>query len=298
MASKPVSNRRRDAFAGLAVVAVVALAPLAANADSIFDLFAPSVSPGAVQYNLARAGFVALSAMVRRGDVYVYDVSDPRGIPERLIIDSRTGRIVERYSLRASQLAEARRRDVRPRAEDDFQSDWDDDSPRPQIDLPLPRPHIVEAAPIDNPPVPPRIPRQGDLAYGGGGGGHLAAPPVILSAPDAKPVEKPRPRIARPKPVTLPPTGEPSQTATVGPAAADPATAQPSTPPMTSPTTTQIAPAPQQPAAATAPANAGMVASSGASDAAPAKASAPPQAAPAPAPKAKAINDIPVAPLD
>jgi hypothetical protein len=287
MASKPISTRRRHAFAGLTLFVALA-APMAASADSIFDLFLPSVSPSAVQYNLARAGFVARSAMVRRGDVYLYDVSDRYGVPQRLVIDARTGRIMERYSLRPSQWAEARRLDARPRVEDDWDAEWDG-SPRPEIDAPSPRPHVIEALPSENLPATPRLSRQRDLAYGEG---HAATPLVATPPPDPKPTEKPRIKLSRPRPIASPTPGDQPQTATAAPSATDPAAPQATTAPLGAPATTRIAPTPQQPATASpTPTTSGIVASSGASDA---KAAPPPP----PAAKGKAINDIPVAPLD
>jgi len=279
MASKPVSKRRRNALAASMLVSLV-LAPMAARADSIFDMFSPAVSPYAVQNNLARSGFVAHSAVVRRGDVYLVDASDRAGVPQRLIIDAQSGRIVERYSLRPSPWEEARRPDVRPRMD---ASEWSY-APRPEVDVPVTRPKVIEAFPSENPPMPPRVARPRQLAYGDG---HAATPPAVY-VPETKSVEKPKPKVFRPRPVALPVASDPPQTTTVAPSAI----VQPSTPPQA----TEPA---QQPVAAepTAPATTGLVASSGTAETPVAKA---PQPAPPPAPaaKSKAINDIPVAPLD
>ena len=286
MASKPIWKGRRFAFAALAL-AGLASAPLAARADSIFDLFSPGVSPYEVRNNLARSGFAARSAVERRGDVYVYDVSDRYGVAQRLVIDARTGRVLERYALRPPSWAVARRPDMR--APDDG-AEWGY-APRPEVDVPVARPRVIEALPVETPPEPPRGPRQRQLAYGDG---HTPTPPP-LSTPDTRPSDKARPRIARPKPAPSPTGSDQPQTATAAPSASDPA----APPQGGQPATTQVAPTTPQPAAAEpiAPATTGQVASSGAADA-PAVKAPPPLPAPAPIAKSKAINDIPVAPLD
>ena len=274
MASKPVLQGRSGVFAALALVGL-ALSPMAARADSIFDLFAPVVSPYAVQEGLSRSGFVVRSAVVRRGDVYVCDVSDRYGVSQRLVIDTRSGRIVEHYSLRPSSRQEAQR----PDPNDRFGWAY---APRPEAEVPDDGPGVIEAFPGENPPQPPRVLHQRQLAYGDG---HTTIPtvPAVATPPETKPPEKPKPKIARPKPAPSPAAAERPQSATATEAAPRPANS--TTPP-------QPAPAPQRAAAATEPS--GLVVSSGTSDAAAAK--TPPQ--PAPVAKGKAINDIPVTPLD
>jgi hypothetical protein len=276
MASKPMSEGRRNALAAFAFVAL-AVASTTARADSIFDLFMPDANPFIVQNNITRWGFVQHSALARRGDVYLCDVVDRFGAPQRLIIDARSGRILERYAMRPYAWGEAGRYDSRPRIDT---REWGSVA-RPEVDVPVTaaRPNVIESFPGEAAPDYNRVPRQRQLAYGEG---HAATP-----APESKPIEKPKLKLAHPKHLPAPTPSDLPETATATPSAVDPAVQPPST------AMPQATPAMQQPASET-PAASGVVASTGAA-AVPA-----PKAPPAPSqpPKTKAINDIPVAPLD
>ncbi len=66
---------------GVAAIALTGLAATAApaRAETLFGLFSFDVSPAEVAATINRHGYVIRSAIVRRGDVYLADVSGPTG---------------------------------------------------------------------------------------------------------------------------------------------------------------------------------------------------------------------------
>jgi hypothetical protein len=291
MTLRPHARSWRSGLTALAL-AVSGAASAPAQAETLFGAFSPDVGAAFVAASVTRQGYVVRSAIVRRGDVYLCDVSDPDGFMERLVVDARTGRIAQRFAWRAADYAVEPQRFAPPVGTGGLFTS----PPRPEADIPGFRPQVTDASPDDD--EPPLVHRR-QMVYGSASGRDLLAAPPLT---EQKPVERPKARIARPKPAwTTPPSTKPSDTASV-PKAADPAPAQPAAP-IEAAKPTAAAPSSSESAksAPVAPVKSeGVVASSGQTESAPAPAPPPapaPAAAPAPA-KSKAINDIPVAPLD
>ena len=252
--------------------------------------------PRAVHRMLANQGYRLIGPVVRRGRVYLANVSDGEtGQRERLVIDAFSGDVLESYPLaqRIAPPANVTRvpRAQYPRAE------------HPRADVPEPRraPRTARLAPPAeaDPLVVP---------------GHGAAPKIIKPrpVPRARAPAKPKPELAKRTPPDAPKTYAPTAPAIIpplpAPAAPLPGTTQPSNPlslPPLPAETAAPAPAAPEPTVAAVP------------PAAPPPVAAPPTApepvaAPAPrdvfvaplddatpAPKArKPVNDIPVAPLE
>jgi hypothetical protein len=110
------------------------LAP-AARAQNLFFLFEPA--PHRIERQLESAGYELRAPLVRRGDVYVADVVGQTGARERLIIDARTARVVDRFPSVATRWRDERFGDGRDRDDEDAWSD----APRPPQGGIAPRPH-------------------------------------------------------------------------------------------------------------------------------------------------------------
>jgi hypothetical protein len=261
---------RRWAWAAAAAVLLALPTAAPAPAQGLFFLFG-SPPPDEIERRLAAAGYFVTGPLTLRGDVYVADVVVRGGGPERLVIDAQSGRIVERYRGRADRWREAAA--PPPSAWGDDQSLWD--GPRP--------PNAVGpgAAPPPDAFSPPRS--------------------SVLEAPkEAKPkiVEtKPKPT---PKPTPVANVNNPPPAAVVPPPPAPKTTASPTV--SSSPAAAPASPSPA-PSAAAAPTNPPPAAAppSPPPSIEAAKADTPSLAKPAPAAapaKSKAVNDIPVTPLD
>ena len=252
---------------GWAAAAVVLLAlPTAAQAQGFFSLFG-SPSPEEIERRLAESGYVVTAPLIQRGDVYLADVIVRGEGPERLVIDAQSGRILERYRGRADHWRQAAAPPP-PSAWGDDPSLWN--GPRPPASI----------GPDIAPPdafTPPK--------------------PDVLETPKAKPKSAETKSKPTPKPAPVANVNNPPPAAVVPPPAAKTPTAPP-------PVSSSPAAAPASPSAAAAPASLAPAAAppSPAPSIEAAKADAPsvakpPPSAPAPT-KAKAVNDIPVTPLD
>ncbi len=289
--------RKRRRFAQFAAAAAIFLAVSpAAKAQGLFFNFGGG--PGPTRYDIERRldanGYSLTGPVVRRGDVYLADVVFGGRDYERLVIDAWTGRIMERYRTRP-----ARWRAASPRPSDQDQSDfwgpprsgsWDE-PPRPPADIDRPGPMQDRMARGDEGAPPIVIP---------GLGGQRGATSDLIEKP------KPRPRPHEAARKATPPT--PVAKATVPPPAA-PAGMTPSTTTGTVPSapTTESATPSASPAAENAPpvATPSAPAQSAKADAPaspvaakpspPAPLETPKAAAPS---KSKAVNDVPVTPLD
>jgi len=263
--SKP---SRRLAWATAAVVLLALPTAAPAPAQGLFFLFG-SPPPDEIERRLAAAGYFVTGPLTLRGDVYVADVVVRGEGPERLVIDAQSGRIVERYRGRADRWREAAA--PPPPGWGDDPNLWN--RPRPPASI----------GPVVAPPPDAFTPPK----------------PNVLEAPkEAKPkiVEtKPKPA---PKPTPVANVNNPPPAAVVPPPAAKTATAPPPTV-SSSPAAAPASPSPS-PSAAAAPASPAAATPSPAIEAAKAdtpSVTKPPPPAPAPA-KSKAVNDIPVTPLD
>lgn len=282
------------AFAGLAV------APQAAHAQGLFGLFSFDVSPAEVAANINRHGYVVRSAIVRRGDVYLADVSGPTGAMQRLVIDAHSGQLEQRYAWRGDYYRQGPQ-PVAPNA------GYFVPAPRPEANIAIVHPRGDEFSPSYD---DLRAMRERQTAYGGDGRQLMTAPLTPdtrlqdFRPPEVRPIEKPKLRAARPKPAVAPAEASVTPQNDAPPAHNEASTAHvdaPATHGDSSASTTVVTPAPApEPAKPAAPVRRqGVVASSGESASAPA-APAPVVQVPAPvsAPAKKSINDIPVAPLD
>jgi hypothetical protein len=249
----------RIRWGGFAAAAAFLLAMTAsAEAQGFFDIFRPGPSPYDIERRLEDAGYVLQRPLVLRGDVYLADVEAGRGRFQRLVIEADSGRILERF--RAA-------RDVDP----DFgvADPWG-------------------ASPYARGRFADRDDRDLSMAMPPG----RDAPPSLYLSPEPSDASKVK---AKPKPAD----------AKRGVAAPEAKAVNP--PPAVAPAPTSAAPTPSPAAAAPAPAPAAagptpsQLAKTDAAAAGPAAAG---PAAPKPAPaaetpaKKKAVNDLPVTPLD
>ena len=162
--------------AGIAVLLVASslIAGTPARAQGLFDEF--EVSPRQVAHGIEDAGYTIRGPLVRRGDVYVCDAISERGRPVRLVVDARSGQVIERFAERRPAFDERDDIDAppvpprgiygtphRPVARDDPAdapdrvargSVWDASPPNydgatviPGIGKPLPGPDIIEPKP-------------------------------------------------------------------------------------------------------------------------------------------------------
>lgn len=262
---------------GWTAAALILLAlPATAQAQGFFFLFG-SPSPYEIERRLAASGYMLTGPLTMRGDVYLADVIVRGEGPERLVIDAQSGRVMERYrGGRADRWREA--------AAPPPPSGWNDD---PRLwDGPRPPAAIgPDAAPPDlYQPARPNV---------------LELPKADSAkskskAAETKPKWTPKPpapvaNVNNPPPAAVIPT--PAATTPVAPpptAASAPA----ASPPAPSPAPTAAA-APASPAAAVAPPPPVTAAKADA----PSVVAKPTPAVVAPA-KGKAVNDIPVTPLD
>jgi hypothetical protein len=257
---------------GWAAAALVLLAPpTAAYAQGFFFLFG-NPSPYEIERRLEAAGYALTGPLTMRGDVYLADVIVRGEGPERLVIDAQSGRIVERYRGRPDRWREA----AAPPP-----SGWSDDprlwnGPRPPADV------APDAPPPDS---------------------FEPANPSVIEAPRVD-TSKPRPKAAETKPKWTPKPAAPVANLNNPPPAAvvpPPAATTPAAPPAaaSAPAAAPASPRPP-PSAAAAPASPAPPSPAPSLEAAKADAPSlakPPPPAVAPA-KSKAVNDIPVTPLD
>jgi hypothetical protein len=199
-------HARRKASTGAACAAAAVLMLLAptARAQGLFSLFEPA--PHRIERQLESAGYELRGPLVRRGDVYVADVVGQTGARERLVIDARTTRIVDRFPSVATRWRDDRFGDWRDR---DDQDAWSDE-PRPPQGL-GPRPHDGAWSDSDEDSAPgPRPKPRDEIARGD----PSAKPNVIygedgLNGPATSTVDvdksKPKPHVAKKKPATVVP---------------------------------------------------------------------------------------------
>jgi hypothetical protein len=318
------------------------LAP-AARAQGLFFLFEPA--PLRIERQLESAGYELRGPLVRRGDIYVADVVGQTGARERLIVDARTARIVDRFPSVATRWREDRFGDWR-----DDENSWNDAPPRPPQGV-APRPHDEawsdgneDSAPGPRPKPHDEVARtdpsaKPNVIYGEDGLNGPATSTVDVDKP------KPKPHVAKKKPAPaaplakLTPSVPPSTDGIAPPPPPNPAAvaATPNPPtaespkPVTPPAKVQVEtparsgeakapvdakpvaearpvePRPEiqtkaavdtPPAAETKPVEAKPVVETN-KPVAEAKAATPTPAAPrSPEKKLKAVNDVPVNPLD
>ncbi len=130
LATRAVDFVGRRARASLALAAALVVFAPGARAQSVF--FPREPSPERLEYMLESSGYELRSDLIRRGDVYLADVVTDLGDHERLVIEARTGRILERFPFGMRRWREARLGDWRD-PDDAAPSDWGygDAPPRP-----------------------------------------------------------------------------------------------------------------------------------------------------------------------
>ena len=197
------ARRKAAAGAACAAAAVLILLAPAARAQNLFFLFEPA--PLRIERQLESAGYELRGPLVRRGDVYVADVVGQTGARERLIVDARTARIVDRFPSVATRSREDRFGDWR-----DDENSWNDAPPRPPQGV-APRPHddAWSDGNQDSGPAPRPKPHD-EIARGD----PSAKPNVIygedgLNGPATSTVDvdkaKPKPHVAKKKPAPAAP---------------------------------------------------------------------------------------------
>ena len=193
MIGNSISARSRQArrralwSAASAAAAVLILMAPAAKAQFFFGIFEPPAVR--VEQQLEAEGY-DLRGLVRRGDVYVADVVAQGGERERLVIDARTSRIVERFPSVATRWREDRFGDGRDREDPDS---WDA-PPRPPLAIQQQRPHD-EVARTD-PSAKPNV------VYGEDGMNGPATSTFEVDKP------KPRPHVVKKKPAPAAPVAK------------------------------------------------------------------------------------------
>ncbi len=281
--SRWIFSRPRAAALALAV-SVVATGASAARAQ-LFN-WDPALPRGQVERLIQASGYRLTGPAIRHGAVYLVNVLGPQNDLERLIVDARDGRVLQRFAA-APRQADAGGWWGRPQDSGSlfgwFSGDDDAVAPRPPAGLePGAGGEPIRTAPL-RPPVVKQAARTDDDVP------HVIMAPIGTpgAAARAPLLEKPRPRPeVKRKRFEATPVAQPATT----PGAARPApVAQPAAVPGV---------APPPPAASSAPAAAPHVAESKPAPA-PAMAVAAPAVSPPKAPAAKpAVNDVPVAPLE
>jgi hypothetical protein len=201
------ARRKASTSAACAAAAIVMLLAPAARAQGFLPFFEPARPR--IERQLEAAGYELRGPLFRRGDVFIADVVGEAGARERLIIDARTARIVDRFPARRSRddrFGDWRDRDdqgawgdgsrpplgIAPRPRDDASSDENQDSPP----APRPKPHdeIARGDPSDKP----------NVIYGEDG----------MNGPSTSTVDvdksKTKPRVAKKKPATVAPLAKAS----------------------------------------------------------------------------------------
>lgn len=235
-------------------------------------------SPYEIERRLAASGYALTGPLTMRGDVYLADVVVRGEGPERLVIDAQSGRIIERYRGRADRWREAAA--PPPSAWSDDPRMWNGPRPPAAIGPDTEQPDIFA------PPPPPNL---------------IEGPKAETSKPKPKAAEtKPK---STPKPAPVANVNNPAPAAVLSspvattPAAPSPAaSSSPAAAPLSPNPSPSAAAAPASPAPSAQPSPAQSIAAAKA-DAPSIVKPAPPVTAAAPA-KSKAINDIPVTPLD
>ena len=132
MSARLRQARRRALWSAASAAILILMAP-AARAQFFFNLFEPPAVR--VAHQLEVEGY-DVRGLVRRGDVYVADVVAQGGDRERLVIDARTSRIVERFPSVATRWRDDRYGYGREREDPDS---WD--APRPPLAVQQQRAH-------------------------------------------------------------------------------------------------------------------------------------------------------------
>jgi len=294
---------RRSLRFAAAAATLIALAP-AAQAQGLFSFFG-GPSPDQIERGLSDSGYTLTRPLVRRGDVYLADVMVGRGGAERLLIDTQTGRIIQRF----------RSQPVRWREPGPGPRNWDPDEaagfgwggpPQPPRDVDgwgPPRDQVArtEDASRDTDPVL------------GTGAPRTTSSDLLVDQPDKSKAKSHEPR-HKSVPLAKTPTLSPAAPASPTPVAALPSN------PAPNPTPTAVVP-PVRPAPTLVPAAAAHFDKSDETPSAAAPAPTPsatvaakadatvksdpiakaPAALESPAAKpskSKAVNDLPVNPLD
>jgi hypothetical protein len=242
----------RASVAALVLAAsVLSLGATSAKAQFLFN-WDQAVPPMAVERMVEASGYRLTGPVMRRGPVYLANVLGRDNDRERLVIDARDGRLLQRYS------AEERRQfsagedwSSRPRPRDfmfdgGFERDDNGPAPRPSADVYGDSGQLLHGPFVRSAPQGSQVARAEDPA-GRPGADDSSDPYVILAPPDvghASDKAKPKPQAKHKKPDATP----------VAQPAANPADAKPAPVAVQSPANPQPATSPQaavNPAAAT-----------------------------------------------
>jgi hypothetical protein len=236
----------RASVAALALAAsFLSLGATSAKAQFFFSWGDRAVSPMQVERMVEASGYRLTGPVIRNGPVYLANVLGRENDRERLVIDARDGRLLQRYS------AEARRQYAadgdwasRPRVRDytfdgDFERDDGFSAPRPPADVYSDSGNGLLHGPFVRPtPQGSQVARTEDPAARSGAPVDSSDPYVILAPPDvghAADKARPKPQAKHKKPDATPvaqPAANPADAKPAPVAALPPANPQPTTNPQ------------------------------------------------------------------
>jgi hypothetical protein len=266
-------NIRSNLFFPRASVAALALAAsflslgaTSAKAQFFFSWGDRAVSPMQVERMVEASGYRLTGPVIRNGPVYLANVLGRENDRERLVIDARDGRLLQRYSAEARRQHYAAEGDWAsrpgPRAymfDGDFERDDDSPAPRPPVDVYGDSRNGLLHGPFVRPaPQGSQVARTEDPAARSGPAVDSSDPYVILAPPDvghAADKAKPKPQAKHKKPDATPvaqPAANPADAKPAPVAALPPANPQAVVNPDAA---TPAAPAPRVEAAKPEPSN-------------------------------------------
>ena len=205
----------RASVAALALAAsFLSLGATSAKAQLFFSWGDRAVSPMQVERMVEASGYRLTGPVMRNGPVYLANVLGRENDRERLVIDARDGRLLQRYG------AETRRQYAadgdwasRPRARDymfdgDFERDDGFSAPRPPVDVYSDSgPGLLHGPLVRQAPQGSQVARTEDPATRSGAPVDSSDPYVILAPPDvghAADKAKPKPQAKHKKPDATP----------------------------------------------------------------------------------------------
>jgi hypothetical protein len=234
-------GRKRVLWTRIACVSAAMLAATpAARAQSFFGLFDTPESPHQIVRDLEDEGFQFRGPLIRRGDVYVADVVGSDGGRQRLVIDTHSGRVIERY-------AQHGWRDRPTWRERDLADVWGG-PPRPPVGMDGRPPRDGYGEDNQEAPPPRRSGPDREFARGDDGnppavvyGDHDAGNGMMdLDRPKTPDTPKPRPHVAKHK--TAPAAATASRDGKTDPSTAAAARADASSAATEAPKPTAVAP--------------------------------------------------------
>jgi hypothetical protein len=252
----------RASVAALVLAAsVLSLGATAAKAQFLFN-WDRAVPPMEVERMVEASGYRLTGPVMRRGPVYLANVLGRDNDRERLVIDARDGRLLQRYGAEERrQYAASDDWSSRPRPRDymfdgGFERDEDGPAPRPPAEVFGDSGQLLHGPFVRPAPQGSEVARAEDPAGRPGAAVDSSDPYVLLAPPDvghASDKAKPKPQAKHKKPDTTPvaqPTANPADAKPAPVAVQSPANPQPAANPQAAvnpDVPTPAAPAKQEP---------------------------------------------------